>query len=78
VNYLPLPRPQSTFGGEDLYPGIFRKAAALMFSQIADRPFVDGTKRVGTASAEIKPLRTLPYEITAALRTHVLSERRTQ
>jgi death-on-curing protein len=40
-----LARPQATFGGEDLYPGLWRKAAALMHSLIKNHPFVDGNKR---------------------------------
>ena len=40
-------RPQMTFGGEDLYPGVAEKAAALMHSLLRNHPFVDGNKRVG-------------------------------
>jgi death-on-curing protein len=40
-----LARPQATFGGEDLYPGLWDKAAALMHSLIKNHPFVDGNKR---------------------------------
>ena len=40
-------RLQMTFGGEDLYPGIEDKAAALMHSLVMNHPFVDGNKRVG-------------------------------
>lgn len=40
-------RPQATFGGEDLYPDLFDKAAALLDSIIRNHPFVDGNKRVG-------------------------------
>ncbi len=43
-------RPQSTFGGEDLYPTIFDKAASFMHSLILNHPFFDGNKRTGTAS----------------------------
>jgi death-on-curing protein len=42
-----LARPQMTFGGEDLYPTITDKAAALMHSLVMNHPFVDGNKRVG-------------------------------
>jgi death-on-curing protein len=44
-------RPQTTFGGKDLYPSIFEKAAVLMHSLIMNHPFVDGNKRTGTVSA---------------------------
>jgi death-on-curing protein len=40
-------RPQATFGGEDLYPDVVAKAAALMHSLVMNHPFVDGNKRVG-------------------------------
>ncbi len=46
-------RPQATFGGEDLYPDLFSKAAALMDSLIRNHPFVDGNKRTGIASAAL-------------------------
>lgn len=40
-------RPQASFGGHDLYPDLFSKAAALGHSMISNHPFVDGNKRVG-------------------------------
>ncbi len=40
-------RPQATFGGEDLYPDLADKAAALMHSLVMNHAFVDGNKRVG-------------------------------
>jgi death-on-curing protein len=43
-------QPRQTFGGEDLYPGLAGKAAALGFSLIQNHPFVDGNKRVGHAA----------------------------
>ena len=42
-----LARPFQTFGGEDLYPTIFEKAAALGESLINNHPFIDGNKRTG-------------------------------
>jgi death-on-curing protein len=36
-----------TFGGDDLYPSTFEKAAALCESLIVNHPFVDGNKRTG-------------------------------
>lgn len=44
-------RPMMTFGGEDLYPDVAAKAAALMHSLVANHPFVDGNKRVGAYAA---------------------------
>jgi death-on-curing protein len=46
-------RPGMTFDGEDLYPDLAAKAAALMHSLVLDHPFVDGNKRVGAAAAEL-------------------------
>lgn len=46
-------RPQSSFGGEDLYPDIFSKAAALLQSLLKNHPFVDGNKRTALSSAGI-------------------------
>lgn len=45
-------RPQMTFGGEDLYPDLASKAAALMHSIVMNHPFLDGNKRVGAMAAE--------------------------
>ena len=44
-------RPYSSFGGQEMFPGPFAKAAALMESIIQRYPFVDGNKRTGVASA---------------------------
>jgi len=46
-----LARPQMTFGGEDLYPDLPAKAAALLHSLVANHPFSDGNKRVGAHAA---------------------------
>ena len=46
-------RPQSSFDGEDLYPTLFYKAAALMHSLLKNHQFVDGNKRTALASAGI-------------------------
>lgn len=40
-------RPQASFGGADLYPDLFSKAAALGHSIVKNHPFVDGNKRTG-------------------------------
>jgi death on curing protein len=44
-------RPAATFGGEDLYPDVPAKAAALMHSLVLNHPFVDGNKRVSAHAA---------------------------
>jgi death-on-curing protein len=48
-----LARPQMTFGGEDLYPDLEAKAAALLHSLAANHPFVDGNERIGAGVAEL-------------------------
>lgn len=45
-------QPQMAFGGDDLYPSLIEKSAALGFSIIMNHPFVDGNKRTGHAAIE--------------------------
>ncbi len=40
-----IERPSATFGGEDLYPTPYEKAAAILESILKNHPFVDGNKR---------------------------------
>lgn len=40
-----IERPKATFGGQDLYPTVFSKAAALLQSLCMNHPFTDGNKR---------------------------------
>lgn len=47
-----IAQPMMTFGGEDLYPTLVDKAAALGFSLVMNHPFVDGNKRIGHAAME--------------------------
>ena len=47
-----LVQPRMTFGGEDLYPTLADKAAAVGFSIVMNHPFVDGNKRTGHAAME--------------------------
>jgi death-on-curing protein len=54
-------RPEMTFGGDDLYPDVAAKAAALLHSLVQNHPFVDGNKRVG-AQAMIVFLLANDYE----------------
>lgn len=46
-------QPQMSFGGEDLYPSLIEKAAALGFSLIQNHAFVDGNKRIGHAAMAV-------------------------
>jgi len=45
-------QPRMAFGGEDLYPDLAAKAAALGFLLVGNHPFVDGNKRIGHAAME--------------------------
>lgn len=44
-----LARPLASFDGQDLYPSLFDKAAALIHSLLKNHPFVDGNKRTSFA-----------------------------
>lgn len=46
-------RPQATMFGDDLYPTVHLKAAALMESLVCNHPLVDGNKRLGFAAAVV-------------------------
>jgi death on curing protein len=46
-------QPEASFDGEDLYPDLASKAAALGHSLIQNHPFVDGNKRIGHAAMEV-------------------------
>ena len=61
-----LAQPQMTFGGEDLYPTLVDKAAALGYALIHNHPFLDGNKRTGHAAMEVF-LVLNDYEIRAAV-----------
>jgi death-on-curing protein len=45
-------QPRASFGGEELYPTLADKAAALGFSLVKNHPFLDANKRVGHAAVE--------------------------
>ena len=59
-------QPEASFGGQDLYPDLASKAAALGHSLIQNHPFVDGNKRVGHAAMEVFLLLN-GYEIDASV-----------
>jgi death-on-curing protein len=46
-------QPLGAFGGEDLYPSLIEKAAALAYSLVSNHPFVDGNKRVAHAAMAV-------------------------
>ncbi len=43
--------PQAAYGGEYLHGDIFEMAAAYLYHLVQNHPFLDGNKRIGTASA---------------------------
>jgi death-on-curing protein len=58
-------RPMAAFGGVDLYPDLFTKAAALGHSLINNHPFVDGNKRTGYEAMRLT-LRLNEHDIRAS------------
>ena len=46
-------RPQMTVFGEDAYPDIWAKAAALLQSVVKNHPLIDGNKRLGWLSTAV-------------------------
>jgi death-on-curing protein len=59
-----LGRPQASNDKDDLYPDIYKKAAALMDSLIRNPPFLDGKERTGIAAAAMF-LRMNGYQFDA-------------
>ena len=57
-------QPEMSFGGEDLYPTVAEKAAALGHSLIQNHCFIDGNKRIGHAAMEVMLVMN-GYEIEA-------------
>ncbi len=55
-----------TFDGNELYPSLAEKAAALGFSLIQNHPFVDGNKRTGHAAMAMF-LAINGYKINASI-----------
>ena len=46
-------RPQATAFGEDAYPDLWHKAAALLHSIVTNHPLVDGNKRLGWVACAV-------------------------
>lgn len=46
-------RPYQTFSGQELYPSVIDKAAAILESIVKNHPFVDGNKRTGYVLARL-------------------------
>lgn len=45
-----IARPRAVLFGEDVYPGLAGKAAALLHSLVCNHALIDGNKRVGLAA----------------------------
>ena len=58
-------QPRMIFGGEDLYPAVAQKGAALAHSLVGNHPIVDGNKRVGHAAREVFLILN-GYELSAS------------
>lgn len=79
-----LARPQASAFGEDAYPTIDEKAAALLQSLVLNHGLVDGNKRLGLACTSVfltvngTPLdlddKTEAYDLVIAAATSELSE----
>lgn len=77
-------RPQASMFGQDAYPGVWEKAAALMHSIVGNHPFVDGNKRTGLTAAlaflDLNGVSTEPlnedaaYDLTIAVASGKLTE----
>ena len=46
-------QPRVSVGGEDAYPSLIEKAAALGYSLVCNHGFVDGNKRIAHAAMEV-------------------------
>ncbi len=60
-----LARPKASFAGQDLYPGILDKAAALFHSLIFNPAFTDGNRRT-TLTVTARFLSLNGYELKAS------------
>ena len=76
-------RPQATVYGEDAYPTLDLKAAALIHSLVASHPLVDGNKRLGWVAlrlfyrlndADVRPDANDAFELVVAIATGQLSD----
>ncbi len=51
-----IAQPRMTFGGEDLYPNLLEKSAALGFSIIMNHPFVAGLRQKNNKKTSSNPV----------------------
>ncbi|WP_435108319.1 type II toxin-antitoxin system death-on-curing family toxin [Nocardiopsis synnemataformans] len=74
-----LLRPQTTAFGDDAYPDVWQKAAALMQSILIGHPLSDGNKRLAWVSAKLflrlngqkvgRPDQSAAYDLVIAVTT---------
>lgn len=50
--YSALEAPKASFGGKEMYPSIFEKAAAYLYHLARNHPFNDGNKRTAFIAAQ--------------------------
>ena len=64
-------RPRQSAFGDDAYPDLPSKAAALLDSLVRNHPFVDGNKRIGMLASfvfvELNGFRSLPTTTTSSI-----------
>lgn len=72
-----LARPQASFGGEELYPTIFLKAASLFHSLLFNHGFVDGNKRTSMV-ATARFLSLNGYELDVSQKEFVAFPQRVE
>lgn len=69
-------RPQATAFGEEAYPSLDTKAAALLQSIVAGHPLIDGNKRLGWIAlrlfyrlndADVRPAHDAAFELVVAV-----------
>lgn len=76
-------RPQASAFGEDAYPSLDAKAAALLQSVVAGHPLVDGNKRLGWVAvrllylmngSDIRPSQDEAFDLIMAIAGGVLED----
>lgn len=76
-------RPATTVFGEDAYPTLHEKAAALLQSMVDNHPLVDGNKRLGFVSMlafyganglQLRLTNDAAYDLVMAVATGELAE----
>ena len=60
-----LERPFTAFGGQELFPALLDKSAALIHSIVAFHPFFDGNKRTALVAADVC-LRLNGYRLSSS------------